>query len=556
MAGITKFASKDAPQFKWLINFDKATRSYCVWALVLTSLMIACGTYSVRQGIDIMWDLKNYHFYNPFAAYHDRYMLDVAPAQLQSYYNPLMDFPFYTAVQLFNDRPRLIAFLMGTVQGLNLLAVTLLAWCCLASIGVGSTLTRLGLTLVALAIGATGAGSAPLIGSTTGDLMAAVPVLIGLYFLVRGSDVAAVSPENAFRDLIFAGGLGGLAVGSKLTMGPYGIAMAAALIVLPRRIFVQGLMRFLSAGAAGWLLTGGYHHLRMLLLFGNPLFPMMNNVFQSPYWEHAATLDTRFLPKTAFDAIFYPFEWATYAGHGIVSEMPFRDIRIALSISLGILVMASWGLSYLAKKRIGSTVPPSIRALVIFGLVAYSIWLPIFSIYRYLLPLEMLSGLFIVLALGALTIRTAWVPTALGAAVACIVTTVPLEWGHVPFGKKYLEISAPVLPPDTLVTMIDGDGVSYLIPFLDRHTTWISLNNNFLKLGQHNLLVQRERNLISTHEGPIMVLWAGTSTPAVLSGVLAAFDLAADEGGCELVHSNIPSAGYQLCPVRRVIHSQ
>src|SRR5262249_16165540 len=259
-----------------------------------------------------------------------------------------------------------------------------------------------------------------------------------LYFLLRGIVATTTAPQTAWRDLTFAGGLAGLAVGSKLTMGPYGIAMVAALFVLPRCFVIQGLTRFVAAGAAGCLLTGAYHHLRMLELFGNPLFPMANTVFQSPYWEHAAFRDTRFLPKTAFDAVFYPFEWATYTGHGVVSELAFRDVRIALGISLGILVLATCGLRQLSSRRMEAAAPSSVRALVIFGLVAYGIWLPLFSFYRYLLPLEMLSGLFIVLALGALTKPTAWTPTAFGAAVACIVTTIPLEWGHRPFGERYV----------------------------------------------------------------------------------------------------------------------
>jgi hypothetical protein len=401
---------------------------------------------------------------------------------------------------------------------------------------------------MALAIGATGAGTTPLIGSTTGDLLAAVPILIGLYFLLRGVDAAAVSPRTAWRDLMLAGGFAGLGVGSKLTMASYGVAMAAALLVLPRCVLVRGLARFLAASVVGGLVTGGYHHLRMLRLFGNPLFPMMNNVFQSPYWEHDTLRVTGFPPKTLFDTMFYPFEWAINSQYGIVSELAFRDIRIALTMSLGVLVLVKWGLGLPFGRRIASTVPSSIRALVIFGLVAYIIWLPLFSIYRYLLPLEMLSGVFIVLALAALARQAVLTVAAAGAAFACIATTVPLEWGHGAFGDRYVEVSAPVLPPDTVVVLVGDEPVSYLIPFMGLDTIWLGLSNNFLRPDQRNLLVRREHDLISSHKDRLMVLKTG-APPDLHSAVLSAFDLAVDNGNCKSIYSNLNSQPYQLCPV-------
>jgi hypothetical protein len=62
---------------------------------LLIVLATATGSYSIHLGVDQMWDLKNYHLYNPLAALDDRYLYDIAPAGLQSYYNPILDFPFF-----------------------------------------------------------------------------------------------------------------------------------------------------------------------------------------------------------------------------------------------------------------------------------------------------------------------------------------------------------------------------------------------------------------------------------------------------------------------------
>jgi hypothetical protein len=287
----------------------------------------------------------------------------------------------------------------------------------------------------------------------------------------------------------------------------------------------------------------------MLWLYGNPLLPMMNTVFQSPYWELSSVRDTRFLPKTMVDVLFYPWEWAVNSQYSIVSEVPFRDIRIALAMSLGMFIWAKWGIYRYAGQRVTMAVPSSVRAVVIFGLVAYCIWLLLFGIYRYLLPLEMLSGLFVVLALGALLARpTIWTLAAVAAAVACMVTTVPLEWGHRPFGNRYVEVSAPTLPSDTLVVLVGDEPVSYLIPFMSPDIIWVGLLNNFLSPDQQNLLVRRERDLISSHKDHLMVLKSGTA-PEVVSKVLAAFGLAAEDGNCKSIFTNLNDQPYKLCQV-------
>jgi hypothetical protein len=48
------------------------------------------GLYSLWLGADANWDLYNYHLYNAFAWLHGKLQTDLAPAGLQSYFNPLI----------------------------------------------------------------------------------------------------------------------------------------------------------------------------------------------------------------------------------------------------------------------------------------------------------------------------------------------------------------------------------------------------------------------------------------------------------------------------------
>ena len=85
--------------------------------------MLICagaGLLSVMLGPDNYWDLRYYHLYAPWAYLHDRYLYDIGPAQEQSFYNPVADLLFYGLIcSPLNEAPRVIAFIMGAVHGIN-----------------------------------------------------------------------------------------------------------------------------------------------------------------------------------------------------------------------------------------------------------------------------------------------------------------------------------------------------------------------------------------------------------------------------------------------------
>jgi hypothetical protein len=518
-------------------------------ALLFLFLVVATGAYSVYLGVDQNWDLKNYHLYNPFAALNGRYLYDIAPAQIASYFNPLLDYPFLILIQTINDWPRLIAFVQGTWHAVNLLCMCLLAWHLIGGVTGMSRSLRLALTALAFVLGATGGGSVPLIGTTTDDLQASTPVLLGLLLIVRAIDWAPIEPRRAVRNIAFSGALAGIAAGAKLTMGPYALAAAASLSLLPRNLFARGLVVFAIGGVAGVAGAGGPHYLRMWRLFGSPVFPLFNSIFRSAYWEASDLRDTRFLPKTLFDWIIYPAEWARNAGHGIVSEMPFQDGRLAAALSLGLIAVVVSVYSRLSRLTKEELLPRGAAALMIFVVVSYLIWLPLFSIYRYLIPLELVSGIVIVLAICAIGRPQAWLVLTTVITVLCAVTTVPLEWGHSAFGDRYVEIRGPSLQPDTLVVIPDGNPVSYLIPFFDRNVRWVSVNNNFLAPNQKNLLMQRARALINEHRGPLMILQVDSGSTSS-DDVMSQLSLARD-GECASIWSNLGPEQYSICPIVR-----
>ena len=59
--------------------------------ILLLLVPLGFGFYSIYLGQDTNWDLMNYHLYNPYAYINDRLSLDLAPAGIQTYFNPFLD---------------------------------------------------------------------------------------------------------------------------------------------------------------------------------------------------------------------------------------------------------------------------------------------------------------------------------------------------------------------------------------------------------------------------------------------------------------------------------
>ena len=218
---------------------------------------------------------------------------------------------------------------------------------------------------------------------------------------------------------------------------------------------------------------------------------------------------------------------------------------------LAVLILGTWGLATAARKTDCSP-DRVVVALAIFVIASFYLSLATFNNTRYLGPIEFVSGVVIVAALGHFLARKVWIMGALAVAAAGLATTVPLQVARFPWASRYISVSGPDLAPDTLVAVAFGRAAaSYLAPFFNPGVRWIRLRSNLYRAGSNNLLTETAKRLVETHEGPMMSLEMPTSASADSVSILKELNVERTGAQCEPVVSNLTAEAYLLCPIRK-----
>jgi hypothetical protein len=254
---LSKHSSNAWRYFPWLGR--RVHGSYCVSLLESVLILLVTCCISMGRGQDANWDLLNYHIYNAFSMFNDRLGTDHCCAGVQTYFNPLLDIPYYLlAVNILPGAPRLVAFLSGLPFGALVLVVLKITRIALRSTGSDGTW----LPYIATALGVSGTICWGEIGTTFGDIPVAVIALVGL--------IPPLSSLVASRDQVplltwmvgvsSAGFLTGCATGLKLTACIYAAGGLAALTLVAgnkRRSCATAIV-FSIAWTLGIILTYGW----------------------------------------------------------------------------------------------------------------------------------------------------------------------------------------------------------------------------------------------------------------------------------------------------------
>lgn len=477
---------------------------------------MAGGFFSVHLGQDANWDLKNYHLYNAWSFFNHKLSADYFAAGIQTYFPPWLDLPYYLiSTKFFPGAPRLVAFLMGLPYGLLLFVVFRLSWVVLGSeIAINPT-AKIILSALAGFYGVSGVATVSQVGTTFNEVTTASIILLGLLFMVEAvkSSTLEMSDNPLFVRIFLSGILVGIAAGLKLTSVIYAPGIAILAFCINGNLWSR-MIRFsvfCLAWVFGFMPLWGAWGLRLYELTGNPFFPMFNSIFHSPWISPSSGMDERFFPDGFLQAIFYPFYWMADKKMTVM-EPSFSDPRFAIAMTVFFLaiiclVVAFW---YGRKFRDLKTFTPAL-AIVVFVVISYPIWEALFSIMRYVVPVEAILGIFIVsiciriFAAFHKSINGAFLfvflaVISLGASAA---TSYPL-WGRVPFSKNVFEVQAPEIPEGSLVLFLDKP-LAFLAPFLAQghnNVGFIGIVDN-VAVDNHSLVQTKVRNEISKWQGPI-----------------------------------------------------
>jgi hypothetical protein len=516
------------------------------WRALLALACAGAGLLSVILGPDNNWDLRYYHLYAPWAYLHGRYLYDIGPAQEQGFLNPTADFLLYGLVSSsLNNFPRLVAFVMGAVHGINaalLLAITRHV------IRPPEPAERWTLRGAAWLMGVSGSGFLALLGTSSNDLSTDVFVLASLLVLLN---VDARARERAsWRGFAAAGLCAGLGLGLKYTaafVAP-GLGVVALIAALRKRTLI-GIVAFGIAATVGFLIFAGHHLLALWIDFRNPFFPYLNQIFRSPYFEPTPIWDARFIPDSFWKLMTFPFYWAKTNSY-VVAEPTFRDWRAAMAYVAMVIGLAALAVRWLRggrpKELLAQT--PGLGLVLAFVIVSYFSWALEFGYYRYAVPLELLTGVVVmgslILLVGAGRARMA---AAVAVVITAFVTTIPLSWGRRPYTDTYVSVSVPPLPDDALVLIATWDPAAYFIPYANPKVQYLGIENNYLELSQSNILATEVKRLMRAPGRPKFVVSVGDFDAEKLNKLLANFDLHLAPAPCRPVHSNIEDQAVSLC---------
>jgi hypothetical protein len=461
--------------------------------LVAVGAPLLAGALSLLLGADFNYDLRHYHFYGGWAFLHGRFDLDAAAAGVQSYFNPALDVVTYLGIR--HLPPRLFGFLLGATQGLAIVIVHRIA---LRVLG-GDPRGR-GLALLAAALGGLGANALSLLGTTTGDALVALLVLLALLLALRNDRAGTLG----------AGVAAGAAAGLKLTMLVPALALAVAVAARgPERTGLRAVLRLAAAGLVGFLATGGFWSGRLLARFANPVFPLLNGFFRSPFFRLDNALEPRFVAHSWGDAFRVPLEMAMGWTSGL-QEIRFREPRFLLLF----VALVAW----LVTRPRGGSLGREARFLLAFWLAGYLLWVYGLHYYRYALVLEALAPL------GALVLLRATprggVLSIAGVVLVAVLLSRPVSWGRQPWSDDWFAVRLPAIDRiEESLVILAGERVSYVAPFFPEGTRFVGLTRRGSP-GLDGLVAGR----LLAHRGRTFLLPGAGGTPddAVRFGLVPA----------------------------------
>lgn len=523
----------------------------CKHIFTLLSFLIIGGIFTLLFGQDINFDLRNYHFYNAYSYVNDRFDYDLYPAQLQNFLNPLLDVLYYKIVVIFSD-PMIVTFIMGLWYGL-------LAWSMFRLITLFQPQKNTLLALSATVLSVSSAATIGQVGTTTNEMTTSA--LIAISFLLCCT--AMKNEDNHQNSYLRLGGfIAGITTGLKFTAASYSLAIIFGIglfaLINRRRHFISMLTNFIGMSIFGFLLTGGYWHYFLWNHFDSPIFPFYNHIFKSDYYEHVSLYVSAWRRTTLENLFLYPFQLSQIDRPK--KEDYFSDPHLMIGFVTSLLLLGMAGIqsiqNYISRHTVSNfkNIDPFIIVIPGVWLFGYIIWAYTHGTYRYTVFLEALSSILLILFFYQCKLSNRWVTVIMMAiTVTTIHYTTYLSWGRINYGQTTFDVHPPEIKSNSMVIMLSGDAMSYVIPFFPKEVRFAYPKCNLNSVELKNKLQQHINETIKKWDGPLYAM-APVGYNFASDKALAYFSFNVDymgSYGCKPIISNIDNNRLQICELKR-----
>jgi len=459
---------------------------------------VAFGIYSVTLGQDTNWDLLNYHLYNAYSFLNDRLDVDLAPAGLQTYFNPFLDVAYYSAITSLT--PKTFGFFLGLIQGFNFILLYKIATIILKARQHAHYYS------IFLALcGVLSVGFLSETGTMLNDSLIAIFPLVSLWLILsKISDV--VEGQRGAKLFVFGSGLiMGIGCGLKLVVGIYALGLCLALLLIPlnwnKRVFLSFL--FGVAVIAGLAVSGGDWFYTIWREFGNPLFPQYNDIFHGKMAQPLPVRDLRFVPHNLFETFFYPVIFTIDPLR--VAELPFKQLSWIVAYIFLLFFLTHRIIIWFRKEKRVSMNPASVLFIGFFCF-SYLLWLNIFGIYRYLIPVEVLVPLLIYLVISEFFMveKVLWGALVFIAALTVVnLRSVP-NWGHSHWADTVYSLQGRESISEVAVVYLVGQPLAWIVPALHIKAQFIQLAPN---IPLSDYYWQRAESIVKNQNGRRIVVF-------------------------------------------------
>jgi hypothetical protein len=506
---------------------------------------LLCAVAAWRLGQDTSWDLRNYHFYNGYAFLNDRHAIDMAPAGLQTWLNPWLDVFWYALHRIFP--PPVVGIILGFLHGLNFLLIYRIAQCALPAVRWHQTLAW-GLGVA----GVLSVGFRSELGTTMHDNLVSLFILAAVWLVMRARQYTQLS--SAWKWLICAGLLAGCACALKLVVSVYALGLCFAILAVKGRWrdrFI-GATLYSTGVCLGLLLAGGYWFWSNWQLFHNPIFPLFNDFFGGELANAIEMRDVRFLPRSAGEYVIYPFLMTFDPGR--VSEVYFIQFSW-LAIYILLIVTGTCVLLRRMRSVAGVEVAHSSSftsaglLLVWFFCFSYLLWLHLFGIYRYLMPIELLLPSVLVVTSSVLSKR-AFIPAVFAVAIltAANMRSAP-DFGHSEWGQVAAHVDTPEDSAESGTILLLGQPLGWLVAAMDLPIPFLQIWPNFS--ADESRYTDTVLDMID-RTAPIRVIFdPRTFTSNAATEIISSMGYMMVASECQALVAYLGSQpfNYQYCPV-------